>query len=1332
MSNEPQKADQIAFHFYTKLFYVVSHARATADPRTAPRIDKWFNLETPDSDLFPREAKEKYKSISASPSASPMEIQVLLCIPELTNKEVLVHVAPDGSRTRIDPTPHHILLESWTLTFSPRRAGREDNLDIALPTIYKHGIPLFRSLFTLLRILPAWSMHKRIKRRTGGPNRNGHLSIKLRVLTGSEDDSVGSLLGFDTPPSSSSPPLQIQSHAFAAVPHPLGTLSLTGAYLTDPNFQLDELESLLSDRFLTLDEGLDFVPTLMKNQSLRSSGVPTGTSPGTRSGAGPGVLSTSPRQFPPSAQRSKSKSPPESIADRFILRSRTSSIVSNPSPGPAPKAQLPPISTADHFNQPLSPSHYRRDSLHVRHASTPVPNTSSSPFPSRDREEPISPISPHPRPPSGLGMNRLRRESAGGVGPGPLGELPSSPSASTFSLASNGGTNPLPIRRSHLNPVNPFKSNTLSSPSSLHSVNAPSPAPSVRGGSPLTVGVTAGTPGSPAIPRPTPSPTTRPSSGLGIPIPPVPGTMRQSPPFGLSQGTPSSLGERRSLRSGEGVTAGSPSPGEESQSPSSNPSGGLLPSPARSLSQRKRYSSSFGHRYAPNAQVPGTPTTAGGALSLEGSPSPSAAGISVPKKDDKAPRCLIATRMALPMRPPGVARRGNGNIHSFDKGCLVYKVGPGCPATSHLVPPSLHRRIHPHLGGVSVVLFLIHDLTCYTSLVLCLLFTRIMPLTTFPHSSPTISYGKQRELEYQYELERLKSSLLASLSPLPASPITPSPPSSGGDDDDDDNHKNDASRPLPRPIADATNDVTTATTPGSCSSSWVTESASGSFASTNSRPASRPHNASPLTPNDNHGPGVGVYVDDDDDGWDWNPPRQYPSQTLLDMIYCPSKNYPDPDDPNVHYPSPSFTPATIDDLDFDPAADPSLGYPADFDEWRRTVNFRTLCDVVDELSVVPGMPMCDVMEGVLDERFARQLELERLRGGRERWLAYMAARTEDDDLSVFIKTIDEAKPLTGRVRIQEDRERDRDGTEREGSVERRREASLERGARVDRGLSPKSPLAVISQEEGESDENVEKQEGEEARPSVLPDGGLGLGDLQVQQQRLPTRAPLNPAGRTPSSPAPAPPIPTTITATATGSPTTGLVPSGLVAPGAAGPSTGVGLSSVPIGSPPGGLVLTSQYEVEAKLKRMNETFKASLEGFEEMVARRDGMKGKAKAANAVDRKPRSASGDSEGHSVTIEVKGPHGHGSSHAQAEREPTRLIGEVGRTGSDEHYGYPYPVPYPPYLGSGHGSAASGSNSGSSGMASAGQGSDEVIGKMDLGESEKRRRSGLSGLRH
>lgn len=92
----------------------------------------------------------------------------------------------------------------------------------------------------------------------------------------------------------------------------MGTLSLTAKYLTSPNFQLDELESLLSSRFLSLDEGPDFTPTLVKNQQRDSISV-----------------------LPGSFRTSRPKSPPSSVAGQFVLppaHSRTNSIPGSQSP----------------------------------------------------------------------------------------------------------------------------------------------------------------------------------------------------------------------------------------------------------------------------------------------------------------------------------------------------------------------------------------------------------------------------------------------------------------------------------------------------------------------------------------------------------------------------------------------------------------------------------------------------------------------------------------------------------------------------------------------------------------------------------------------------------------------------------------------------------------------------------------------------------------------------------------------------------------------------------------------------------------------------------------
>lgn len=122
-----------------------------------------------------------------------------MSIPDLSANQVLVCWGADSSRLRIEPTPQFILLESWSIQISPRREGSGSDADLGLSTVYKHGIGLFRSIYTLLRVLPTWKLHKRLRRRGAAPsNRNASLNIELRVRSGHDQDGV---LGFGKRPS---------------------------------------------------------------------------------------------------------------------------------------------------------------------------------------------------------------------------------------------------------------------------------------------------------------------------------------------------------------------------------------------------------------------------------------------------------------------------------------------------------------------------------------------------------------------------------------------------------------------------------------------------------------------------------------------------------------------------------------------------------------------------------------------------------------------------------------------------------------------------------------------------------------------------------------------------------------------------------------------------------------------------------------------------------------------------------------------------------------------------------------------------------------------------
>lgn len=95
----------------------------------------------------------------------------------------------------------------------------------------------------------------------------------------------------------------------------MGSLSVSVTYLTSPTFKVVDRESLLSSRFLSQDEGPEFVPTLVRNKQRDS-------------------LTSSPGSLP--LRTSLPRSPPKSVADQFVLppaHTRTTSL-SGGSPRP--------------------------------------------------------------------------------------------------------------------------------------------------------------------------------------------------------------------------------------------------------------------------------------------------------------------------------------------------------------------------------------------------------------------------------------------------------------------------------------------------------------------------------------------------------------------------------------------------------------------------------------------------------------------------------------------------------------------------------------------------------------------------------------------------------------------------------------------------------------------------------------------------------------------------------------------------------------------------------------------------------------------------------------
>ena len=130
-----------------------------------------------------------------------MVLDIILDTCNTSPNQVLVLSDQRGRRVRVDPSPSppqsgvasprtarpNVILERWTLQLTgPFRPGSPPEL----PSVYKHAIVVFRTLFTLVRALPAWGLYRRLARRRAGVGGAG-LQIGCRMSMGEESEREG-------------------------------------------------------------------------------------------------------------------------------------------------------------------------------------------------------------------------------------------------------------------------------------------------------------------------------------------------------------------------------------------------------------------------------------------------------------------------------------------------------------------------------------------------------------------------------------------------------------------------------------------------------------------------------------------------------------------------------------------------------------------------------------------------------------------------------------------------------------------------------------------------------------------------------------------------------------------------------------------------------------------------------------------------------------------------------------------------------------------------------------------------------------------------------------
>ncbi|KAI8093847.1 autophagy-related protein 13-domain-containing protein [Halteromyces radiatus] len=271
-STRNSKLDHIIQNFYTKTAQLIIQARLTLDGKQMTRerrrdpkkLNKWFNIATEDIDLLRDELKYwrtlAIQSLEEEPP--PMIIDIYLDTSKLTQNQSLMVIDDNLRRNRVDLCENNddyriqrILIETWVLTLNHPLP----DFPVDLPNLYKRSIVFFRSLHSLVRLLPAYNLHRRLRKFNDDRDlaigyqfsprnirRHDEISLDTSILEGDARNPT-------------------KSYTFTDIMTPLGTFKLQVNYRRNCDFKIEDSERDISDRFVDMDEQF-FTPTIEKYQ----------------------------------------------------------------------------------------------------------------------------------------------------------------------------------------------------------------------------------------------------------------------------------------------------------------------------------------------------------------------------------------------------------------------------------------------------------------------------------------------------------------------------------------------------------------------------------------------------------------------------------------------------------------------------------------------------------------------------------------------------------------------------------------------------------------------------------------------------------------------------------------------------------------------------------------------------------------------------------------------------------------------------------------------------------------------------------------------------------
>ncbi|KAF2434176.1 hypothetical protein EJ08DRAFT_495046 [Tothia fuscella] len=253
-------------HFFTKAALIIASSRVqlvqdSFEAGGVPKKDKWYGTFVDESKVLLREARI-WKDWDLANGAPPvMHVEIYLDLSELNKNQSLVSIDEQGRRWNVEEALNpdeadavssssgrarmhrttQVVLERWEFEM-------DKNIDASdVPSVvYKKGLPLFRSLYTFARQLPAYKFSRRIARQALS---SPALQLKYRIINTTRHPPSQTTDALNIPLSTTREPF-LERYEFEPLQSPSGVLTIGVQFRSSCDFRVDDAESLLSSHFL--------------------------------------------------------------------------------------------------------------------------------------------------------------------------------------------------------------------------------------------------------------------------------------------------------------------------------------------------------------------------------------------------------------------------------------------------------------------------------------------------------------------------------------------------------------------------------------------------------------------------------------------------------------------------------------------------------------------------------------------------------------------------------------------------------------------------------------------------------------------------------------------------------------------------------------------------------------------------------------------------------------------------------------------------------------------------------------------------------------------------